>query len=217
MGIGFESNKLVDGPAHASLYQTSGKRIDTVHSKFKVAMNVGKWLIPPPQTIAGKHAHHYWIIHSCWSEWWRSERKVKHAHHVKLRFASSFRQLQLISLQSSSHGIRLNVWMNELTWNWRCKPPTKAGSLQFCFFCFFWWRNAPISWHFRNLVTYGSKSPHVTGTSHAFFSIADCSNASHRAVSDAMTVPGLGSHHVGWIGTGPRSAKQLATSSRHSN
>lgn len=137
MGIGFESNKLVDGPAHASLYQTSGKRIDTVHSKFKVAMNVGKWLIPPPQTIAGKHAHHYWIIHSCWSEWWRSERKVKHAHHVKLRFASSFRQLQLISLQSSSHGIRLNVWMNELTWNWRCKPPTKAGSLQFCFFCFF--------------------------------------------------------------------------------
>lgn len=123
----------------------------------------------PPQTIAGKHAHHYWIIHSCWSEWWRSERKVKHAHHVKLRFASSFRQLQLISLQSSSHGIRLNVWMNELTWNWRCKPPTKAGSLQFCFFCFFWWRNAPISWHFRNLVTYGSKSPHVTGTSHAFF------------------------------------------------
>ena len=64
--------------------------------------------------------------------------------------------------------IRLNVWMNELTWNWRCKAPTKAGSLQFCFCCFFWWRNAPISWHFRNLVTYGSKSPHVTGTSHAF-------------------------------------------------
>lgn len=111
--------------------------INTVHSKFKVAINVGKWFITPPKELKGNMPTMIELFTVVWSEWWRSERKVKHAHHVKLRFASSFRQLQLISLQSSSHGIRLNVWMNELTWNWRCKPPTKAGSLQFCFFCFF--------------------------------------------------------------------------------